>query len=55
MPPSGPTSSTFPDDPDQTLYLYTAEPGSRSEEALRALASLTARTVRGAHGVRPER
>lgn len=48
-------SLTFPDDPDQTLYLYTAEPGSRSEEALRILASREARTVRAADGVRPKR
>ncbi|MFJ7271713.1 helix-turn-helix transcriptional regulator [Streptomyces sp. NPDC099050] len=39
-------SLTFPDDPDQTLYLYTAEPGSSSDEALRALASRVAGTVR---------
>lgn len=35
-------SLTLPDDPDQALYLYTAEPGSPSEEALRTLASRTA-------------
>lgn len=39
-------SLAFPDDPDQTLYLYTAEPGSPSDEALRALASRVAGAVR---------
>ncbi|MGW1776125.1 helix-turn-helix domain-containing protein [Streptomyces sp. NPDC002104] len=39
-------SLTFPDDPDQTLYLYTAEPGSPSDEALRILASRPAGAVR---------
>lgn len=38
-------SLTLPDDPDQALYLYTAEPGSPSEEALRALAAWTAGAV----------
>ncbi|WP_407835619.1 helix-turn-helix domain-containing protein [Streptomyces sp. DSM 116496] len=42
-------SFAFPDDPDQTLYLYTAEPGSPSDEALRTLAS------RAADGVRSHR
>ncbi|MCK7621612.1 helix-turn-helix transcriptional regulator [Streptomyces sp. RS10V-4] len=32
-------SLTLPDDPDQALYLYTAEPGSPSDQALRLLAS----------------
>lgn len=32
-------SLTLPDDPDQSLYLYTAEPGSPSEDALRLLAA----------------
>ncbi|MFD6886708.1 helix-turn-helix transcriptional regulator [Streptomyces sp. NPDC059957] len=45
-------SLTFPDDPDQTLYLYTAEPGSPSDEALRTLAS---RAARPAGAVRPGR
>ncbi|MCX4782297.1 helix-turn-helix domain-containing protein [Streptomyces sp. NBC_01264] len=40
---------TFPDDPTQTLYLYTAEPGSPSDEALRALASRTAGASRAKH------
>lgn len=31
-----------PDDPDQTLYVYTVEPGSPSEEALRLLTSWVA-------------
>ncbi|MFZ3495232.1 helix-turn-helix domain-containing protein [Streptomyces sp. 5.8] len=48
-------SLTFPDDPDQTLYLYTAEPGSPSDEALRTLASRAARTARPAGAVRPRR
>ncbi|MFF1409211.1 helix-turn-helix transcriptional regulator [Streptomyces sp. NPDC058289] len=39
-------SLAFPDDPDQTLYLYTAEPGSPSDEALRTLASRAADAVR---------
>ncbi|MER5482003.1 helix-turn-helix transcriptional regulator [Streptomyces sp. NPDC002812] len=39
-------SFAFPDDPDQTLYLYTAEPGSPSDEALRTLASRAAGAVR---------
>ncbi|MDD9380685.1 helix-turn-helix transcriptional regulator [Streptomyces sp. ZAF1911] len=39
-------SLAFPDDPDQTLYLYTAEPGSPSDEALRTLASRVADAVR---------
>lgn len=39
-------SLAFPDDPDQTLYLYTAEPGSPSDAALRTLASRTERTER---------
>ena len=30
---------TLPDDPEQTLYVYTAEPGSRSQQALNVLAS----------------
>ncbi|MFF0610330.1 hypothetical protein ACFYUD_16835 [Nocardia tengchongensis] len=32
-------SLALPDDPDQVLYLYTAEPGSPSEHALRLLGS----------------
>ncbi|MFH8682136.1 helix-turn-helix transcriptional regulator [Streptomyces lydicus] len=32
-------SLTLPDDPDQALYLYTAEPGSPSAHALRLLGS----------------
>jgi hypothetical protein len=32
---------TLPGDPDQTLFLYTAEPGSASRKALDLLASLT--------------
>lgn len=39
-------SLAFPDDPDQTLYLYTAEPGSPSDEALRTLASRAADAAR---------
>ncbi|MFE4257579.1 helix-turn-helix transcriptional regulator [Streptomyces sp. NPDC056883] len=39
-------SFAFPDDPDQMLYLYTAEPGSPSDEALRTLASRAADAVR---------
>ncbi|MFI5762488.1 helix-turn-helix domain-containing protein [Streptomyces sp. NPDC051563] len=35
-------SLAFPDDPDQTLYLYTAEPGSPADEALRSLGSRAA-------------
>ncbi|MFI2078099.1 MmyB family transcriptional regulator [Streptomyces triculaminicus] len=35
-------SPTLPDDPDQALYLYTAEPDSRSAHALRLLGSLSA-------------
>lgn len=31
----------FPDDTDQVLYVYTAEPGSPSEQALKLLASWT--------------
>ncbi|MFJ4963785.1 helix-turn-helix domain-containing protein [Streptomyces sp. NPDC088729] len=34
-------SLTLPDDPDQALYLYTAEPGSPSDSALRLLAAWT--------------
>ncbi|KAA0943210.1 helix-turn-helix transcriptional regulator [Streptomyces apricus] len=30
---------TFPDDPDQTLFAFLADPGSRTDEALRLLAS----------------
>lgn len=45
-------SLTFPDDPDQTLYLYTAEPGSPSDEALRTLAS---RAARAGGALRPGR
>ncbi|MFE4632681.1 helix-turn-helix transcriptional regulator [Streptomyces sp. NPDC056773] len=41
-------SLAFPDDPDQTLYLYTAEPGSSSDAALRTLASRTGRRGRAA-------
>ncbi|MFE9796761.1 helix-turn-helix transcriptional regulator [Streptomyces goshikiensis] len=37
-------SLTLPDDPDQALYLYTAEPDSPSEHALRLLASWSAPT-----------
>lgn len=32
----------LPDDPDQALVIYTAEPGSDSERALRLLASWVA-------------
>ncbi|MFD5142143.1 helix-turn-helix transcriptional regulator [Streptomyces sp. NPDC058401] len=39
-------SLAFPDDPGQTLYLYTAEPGSPSDEALRTLASRVVDAVR---------
>ncbi|MBO0657458.1 hypothetical protein J1792_33520 [Streptomyces triculaminicus] len=35
-------SLTLPDDPDQALYLYTAEPGSRSAHALRLPGGLSA-------------
>ncbi|KUJ42902.1 hypothetical protein ACZ90_67585 [Streptomyces albus subsp. albus] len=35
-------SLTLPDDPDQALYLYTAEPDSPSEHALRLLAGWSA-------------
>ncbi|MER8062772.1 MULTISPECIES: helix-turn-helix transcriptional regulator [unclassified Streptomyces] len=35
-------SLTLPDDPDQALYLYTAEPDSPSDHALRLLASWSA-------------
>ncbi|MFJ9457478.1 helix-turn-helix domain-containing protein [Kitasatospora sp. NPDC101447] len=35
-------SLTLPDDPDQALYLYTAEPGSPSAHALRLLGSWSA-------------
>ncbi|MFE5871383.1 hypothetical protein ACFQ6V_22445 [Streptomyces roseifaciens] len=35
-------SLTLPGAPDQALYLYTAEPGSRSAHALRLLGSLSA-------------
>jgi len=38
-------SITFPDDPDQTMCVYTAEPGSASESALRLLANWTATSV----------
>ncbi|MCJ0869418.1 helix-turn-helix domain-containing protein [Streptomyces sp. AP-93] len=48
-------SLTFPDDPDQTLYLYTAEPGSPSDEALRTLASRAPRASRAAGTGRPGR
>ncbi|MCX4780549.1 helix-turn-helix transcriptional regulator [Streptomyces sp. NBC_01264] len=34
-------SLSLPDDPDQTLIMYTAEPGSPSEAALRILAAST--------------
>jgi len=34
------------DDPDQTLGLHTAEPGSPSEQALRLLASWTSEPAR---------
>ncbi|MFF3212274.1 helix-turn-helix transcriptional regulator [Streptomyces sp. NPDC002886] len=34
-------SLSLPDDPDQTLIMYTAEPGSPSEAALRILAAAT--------------
>ncbi|MGW4767105.1 helix-turn-helix domain-containing protein [Nocardia sp. NPDC004278] len=37
-------SLTLPDDPDQALYLYTAEPDSPSEHALRLLGSWSAST-----------
>ncbi|MBM9440264.1 hypothetical protein JT723_31015 [Streptomyces bryophytorum] len=30
---------TFPDDPDQTLFVFLADPGSPSDEALRMLAA----------------
>jgi hypothetical protein len=31
----------LPEDPEQTLFVYTAQPGSESAEALRLLASWT--------------
>lgn len=31
----------LPDDPEQTIFIYNVEPGSRSEQAMRLLASLT--------------
>ncbi|GAA4130207.1 helix-turn-helix transcriptional regulator [Nocardioides fonticola] len=36
---------TLPGDPDQTLFVYTTEPGSTSEQNLRLLASWTASAV----------
>ena len=41
-------SITFPDDPDQTLCVYTAEPGSPAETALRLLANWTASSTESA-------
>ncbi|MEU8587429.1 helix-turn-helix transcriptional regulator [Streptomyces sp. NPDC048664] len=38
-------SLTLPDDPDQSLYLYTAEPGSPSAHALDLLATWSASTT----------
>ncbi|MFJ6088360.1 helix-turn-helix transcriptional regulator [Streptomyces sp. NPDC092369] len=35
----------FPDDPDQTLFTFLADPGSRTDEALRLLASWTTDTT----------
>jgi hypothetical protein len=35
---------TLPDDPEQTLFIYTTKPGSPSHEALRLLATWTAET-----------
>ncbi|WP_377266874.1 helix-turn-helix transcriptional regulator [Peterkaempfera sp. SMS 1(5)a] len=43
------------DDPDQTLGIYTAEPGSPSEERLKLLASWSSPTHRTGHSQAPPR
>ncbi|MFF0740262.1 hypothetical protein ACFYVL_07655 [Streptomyces sp. NPDC004111] len=45
-------SLTLPADPDQRLSVYTAEAGSRSEEALRLLAERTRQPESGAQPAR---
>jgi hypothetical protein len=43
---SAPTASTTPiPEPDQQLVVYTAEPASRSEQALRELAAWAAEHI----------
>jgi len=41
---------TLPDDPDQTLFLYTVEPGSPSAEALELLSAWTLESPLGGRG-----
>jgi transcriptional regulator with XRE-family HTH domain len=48
-------SFTLPGDPDQTLCVYTAEPGSASESSLRLLASWTDRPVDDEHHLDPRK
>ena len=46
---------TLPGDPDQTLFVYSTEPGSPSQQALRTLASWSLPTSGAARGPQPPR